>query len=1382
MRVRGGASSADPAPQRDWTPTGARPPAIPQAGRSASLQAMLDVAIRAAVDAASREKECGKASETLQQASEAAVKAISRVTEEIKGRPAADQHLPETPAIRLAKLQAVDALRAVEKAATDATSSNVASEDASRDAQTAWLAAASANSALTELEMSEVRKKLDATRTMEEASRKAEQDAALKPSDEARAKAFLAKAAYTRKAAAAAVAEEAVKYREKATAAMERAANAAAMECTAQFAARNANELVVTLWSSAAKFNAGVTGAEAALKAREASIRANEVVAEADKAASVARQLSIEAGTKLSAARVKAGRMSSYRIMAETAAAKAESAPRSTIGVEAAKVKATAAVEELTSAEQAAVVLEKAASLKVAMATKARKLANGAQAIADEANRRVQAVLAKRQEFEQQAEAEIAEFREAEGIASEKNTVLKEAEHQAMLALKTSKAAAKSGKAWAERTDFAWRKAEAVAEKARSEAKEAADTVALHRASVDVVQQKIAALEAERVSLETKSRETQANADKTNVAAMAVEADANAASAEAARARKKAKDALAHKEEMARNVDKEIKAKKDDMDEGVALAAAIQDALAAEQAAREELAAAELTAHATSDDLNGLTNAKKQAELRAKEKADLATKAVQEETLESKMKLQTVKSANEAAQKAVVVVANALELAVEEAAASEAAVAAHNLAEQKAIKAAETDADLVGGANANRTSATEARWCRISGEGLRKAFIGEQTSFTIEAFDETGSQQPNGGDTFLVAIRCTRQGTRIPNKIFDNGNGTYTVRYRPTAWGTCSIAVALLNNGSVRGVPLPGSPFHCQISAVIASAARCGVEAPHMDTIACMPNYFTVSFRDESGALTHVSKSALEVLIQRENEYIASGLPLAWRPLSARNTKPPPVEEEQPMEDGKDGVPGGDGLASWSPLNGRPFVRHVSPRKELDRWARRIAINPARECERARHRDQAEEWNRLDGRSALSTALVRMPSLYLQDLEMDPSRIGFAYGGIQGGDRHQQLEEQYKVNYSVGVAGDYLLHVRLRQGAEQGDSILPGSPIKVRVVPGVPAPLSTRIPSSELPLKGYLPAPAPKVQPKDHSPPPNLLERLQKSRSTSGGLILWQPDPTPAEAPADLESKDTITCRFRLQVCDRGGNKCTRGGGDVTCGVMDTLRDIESSCEDQQDGTYVLTWWSRTPQSKVQVFIKIDGVHILGSPTRMDLIDVPSRAGEKDIREVRRAKSAPQLPVAAKNHAPPDPAPSHRAKNHAPPDPAPSHRAAHSDRASNKKRSSAAHTESRASSSRELISYRASQRSSRRPWQLDDKKKKTPAEAVATEKKPLGDSLAMDQAKAELSLETVTEEAEEEFTEEERQEQEAINVKQNFALLKAEKKGRGQTSSRVRKV
>lgn len=71
---------------------------------------------------------------------------------------------------------------------------------------------------------------------------------------------------------------------------------------------------------------------------------------------------------------------------------------------------------------------------------------------------------------------------------------------------------------------------------------------------------------------------------------------------------------------------------------------------------------------------------------------------------------------------------------------------------------------------------------------------------------------------------------------------------------------------------------------------------------------------------------------------------------------------------------------------------------------------------------------------------------------------------------------------------------------------------------------------------------------------------------------------------------------------------------------------------------------------------------------------------------------------------------------------------------------------------------------------------------MATEKKPLGDSLAMDQAKAELSLETVTEEAEEEFTEEERQEQEAINVKQNFALLKAEKKGRGQTSSRVRKV
>ena len=51
-----------------------------------------------------------------------------------------------------------------------------------------------------------------------------------------------------------------------------------------------------------------------------------------------------------------------------------------------------------------------------------------------------------------------------------------------------------------------------------------------------------------------------------------------------------------------------------------------------------------------------------------------------------------------------------------------------------------------------------------------------------------------------------------------------------------------------------------------------------------------------------------------------------------------------------------------------------------------------------------------------------------------------------------------QVSYSVGVAGDYLLHVRLRSQA----AAVPGSPFALRVEPGPPNALSTALPALRL--------------------------------------------------------------------------------------------------------------------------------------------------------------------------------------------------------------------------------------------------------------------------------------------------------------------------------
>jgi len=135
------------------------------------------------------------------------------------------------------------------------------------------------------------------------------------------------------------------------------------------------------------------------------------------------------------------------------------------------------------------------------------------------------------------------------------------------------------------------------------------------------------------------------------------------------------------------------------------------------------------------------------------------------------------------------------------------------------------------------------------------------------------------------------------------------------------------------------------------------------------------------------------------------------------------------------------------------------------------------------------------------------------------------------------------VSYSVGVAGDYLLHVRLRSQA----AAVPGSPFALRVEPGPPNALSTALPALR------------------------------------------------------LISEVGEQCRVVMRTLDKMGNECTVGGGEgvVECSCND--KAVSTECVDEGDGTYTLTWTSEVPGS-FEGAVKINRQHVVHSPVALAFV------------------------------------------------------------------------------------------------------------------------------------------------------------------------------------
>ena len=264
-------------------------------------------------------------------------------------------------------------------------------------------------------------------------------------------------------------------------------------------------------------------------------------------------------------------------------------------------------------------------------------------------------------------------------------------------------------------------------------------------------------------------------------------------------------------------------------------------------------------------------------------------------------------------------------------------------------------------------------------------------------------------------------------------------------------------------------------------------------------------------------------------------------------------DEEDEQQQEEEAVP----TQGWVTLvkNG---AKLVSSRLRLDtktrrqyneQWSRRLIYDKTLSIQAAK--DKTEETTKAADKhsaAALAEHLSRSLAVELQSAQKASDQAAFAFGGVYPGTLHARgrMPDWHRVFYSVGVAGKYLLHVRLRKQAAS----LKGSPFLLTVRPGKAYALSTSLPKH---IYGEV-----------------------------GGL-----------------------CSTIITTGDKMGNACIEGGGEIDCPSIEEapklgLPEIRAKFVDQGDGTYKITWNAE----KVGVFdvsVKINGLHVRNSPTKIHL-------------------------------------------------------------------------------------------------------------------------------------------------------------------------------------
>ena len=127
-----------------------------------------------------------------------------------------------------------------------------------------------------------------------------------------------------------------------------------------------------------------------------------------------------------------------------------------------------------------------------------------------------------------------------------------------------------------------------------------------------------------------------------------------------------------------------------------------------------------------------------------------------------------------------------------------------------------------------------------------------QASFDIVACDQNGQRRTVGGDPFAVSVRGAAV---VFAKVMDNGNGSYTVGYKPSTSGAYSISITL------HGVPMPGSPFALTVLLAQADPSRCVVRGEALSSVvARTPSSFEIEFVDAFGQISQAEE--LDVFVE----------------------------------------------------------------------------------------------------------------------------------------------------------------------------------------------------------------------------------------------------------------------------------------------------------------------------------------------------------------------------------------------------------------------------------------------------------------------------------------------------------------------------------------
>ena len=339
---------------------------------------------------------------------------------------------------------------------------------------------------------------------------------------------------------------------------------------------------------------------------------------------------------------------------------------------------------------------------------------------------------------------------------------------------------------------------------------------------------------------------------------------------------------------------------------------------------------------------------------------------------------------------------------------------------------------------------------------------------------------------------------------------------------------ALGSRGSVRGSPSNSSRFSSSRQA--SSSARVRSRSPEDNKGVFDPSLAAAVSVGRNATPATAAAAATSHILAPRSRHVKPEKELA--PVSPKHPKGyNPNHPTHPKLDGGD----------------RQRHMRLWQKQLADEQSRLKAEQHVRELLRERYGGDGQE----SGAAELKAAAAG-PSFASEIGLEDPPRPGsprklsdgFAYGGVYPGTIHArgQLVKTHTVNYAIGRAGSYWLHVGLRTSSLP----LPGSPFELTVLAGRAHALSSRIPASELPLRTVV--------------------------GEEGKLV--------------------------LHAADRMGNLCYKGGDPLK--ASEPTGRVQCSTRDLDDGRYEFSWKAEISGTYF-LHIAVAGSLLYGSPTELTM-------------------------------------------------------------------------------------------------------------------------------------------------------------------------------------